>query len=174
MGEGDGGELRHRHGNGSAPLGRCPSAPLPLPTAAAARRCRCPPLPLPTAAGRRTLCCGSMRAASHLALAATRPPELPGLHARRRSQRRGTALWFLGFVARPGQAHVCVCMVYATHSRPRVACCVLLVAAALSQPQVLERDHYGLEDVKERILEFIAIGHLNKSVQGKIICLVQL
>ena len=48
------------------------------------------------------------------------------------------------------------------------------VRAVLPHVQVLERDHYGLEDVKERILEFIAIGHLNKSVQGKIICLVLL
>lgn len=37
---------------------------------------------------------------------------------------------------------------------------------------VLNEDHYGLEDVKERILEFIAVGSLRKSVQGKIICLV--
>ncbi|CAD7940568.1 unnamed protein product [Amoebophrya sp. A25] len=37
---------------------------------------------------------------------------------------------------------------------------------------VLDRDHYGLTDVKERILEFIGVGKLKGSVQGKIICLV--
>ncbi|KAI9229761.1 MAG: ATP-dependent protease La [Piptocephalis tieghemiana] len=38
--------------------------------------------------------------------------------------------------------------------------------------KVLEEDHYGLEDVKDRILEFIAVGKLKGTVQGKIICLV--
>lgn len=37
--------------------------------------------------------------------------------------------------------------------------------------KVLDRDHYGLEDVKNTILEFIAVGKLKGSVQGKIICL---
>ena len=37
--------------------------------------------------------------------------------------------------------------------------------------QVLDEDHYGLEDVKKRILEFIAVSHLKGSVQGKTICL---
>jgi Lon-like ATP-dependent protease len=37
--------------------------------------------------------------------------------------------------------------------------------------KVLDRDHYGLEDVKDIILEFIAVGKLKGSVQGKIICL---
>eukprot|EP00934_Nitzschia_sp_Nitz4_P008056 Nitzschia sp. Nitz4//scaffold4_size323378//19860//22718//NITZ4_000613-RA/size323378-processed-gene-0.256-mRNA-1//1//CDS//3329553258//8046//frame0 len=37
--------------------------------------------------------------------------------------------------------------------------------------KVLDRDHYGLEDVKDTILEFIAVGKLKGSVQGKIICL---
>ena len=36
---------------------------------------------------------------------------------------------------------------------------------------VLDRDHYGLDDVKDAILQFIAIGKLKGSVQGKIICL---
>jgi ATP-dependent Lon protease len=39
-------------------------------------------------------------------------------------------------------------------------------------PQVLDEDHYGLEDVKERILEFIAVGRLRGSTHGKILCLV--
>lgn len=38
--------------------------------------------------------------------------------------------------------------------------------------QVLDKDHYGLEDVKDRILEFIAVGRLRGSTQGKILCLV--
>ena len=38
--------------------------------------------------------------------------------------------------------------------------------------QVLDEDHFGLEDVKERILEFIAVGRLRGSTQGKILCLV--
>lgn len=37
---------------------------------------------------------------------------------------------------------------------------------------VLNEDHYGLEDIKRRILEFIAVGRLRGTVQGKIICLV--
>ncbi|CAK9296857.1 unnamed protein product [Gordionus sp. m RMFG-2023] len=36
--------------------------------------------------------------------------------------------------------------------------------------KILEADHYGMEDVKKRILEFIAVSHLKKSVQGKILC----
>jgi len=38
--------------------------------------------------------------------------------------------------------------------------------------QVLDEDHYGLKDVKERILEFIAVGQLRGTVHGKILCLV--
>ncbi|KAJ1503690.1 ATP-dependent Lon protease pim1 [Coelomomyces lativittatus] len=37
---------------------------------------------------------------------------------------------------------------------------------------ILDEDHYGLKDVKERILEFIAIGKLKGTVQGKILCFV--
>ena len=36
---------------------------------------------------------------------------------------------------------------------------------------ILDRDHYGLDDVKDAILQFIAIGKLKGTVQGKIICL---
>ncbi|KAJ8771816.1 hypothetical protein K2173_026993 [Erythroxylum novogranatense] len=36
---------------------------------------------------------------------------------------------------------------------------------------ILDEDHYGLTDVKERILEFIAVGKLRGISQGKIICL---
>lgn len=37
---------------------------------------------------------------------------------------------------------------------------------------VLNEDHYGLEDVKERILEHMAVNFLKGSAGGKIICLV--
>lgn len=37
---------------------------------------------------------------------------------------------------------------------------------------ILEEDHYGLEDIKERILEFIGVGRLTGGVRGSIICLV--
>jgi Lon-like ATP-dependent protease len=37
--------------------------------------------------------------------------------------------------------------------------------------KVLDRDHYGLDDVKDTILQFIAIGKLKGSVEGKILCL---
>ena len=33
--------------------------------------------------------------------------------------------------------------------------------------EILNEDHYGLEDVKKRILEFIAVSQLKGSVQGK-------
>lgn len=36
--------------------------------------------------------------------------------------------------------------------------------------QVLDEDHYGMEDVKKRILEFIAVSQLKGHTQGKIIC----
>ncbi|XP_071342841.1 lon protease homolog, mitochondrial isoform X2 [Trachinotus anak] len=36
--------------------------------------------------------------------------------------------------------------------------------------QVLEEDHYGMDDVKKRILEFIAVSQLRGSTQGKILC----
>ncbi len=37
---------------------------------------------------------------------------------------------------------------------------------------VLERDHYGLEKVKERILEYLAVQKLTESIKGPILCLV--
>ena len=38
--------------------------------------------------------------------------------------------------------------------------------------KVLERDHYGLEKVKERILEFISVKKLAPELKGQILCLV--
>ena len=38
--------------------------------------------------------------------------------------------------------------------------------------KVLEEDHYGLEKVKERILEFLAITSLSEKLKGPILCLV--
>lgn len=38
--------------------------------------------------------------------------------------------------------------------------------------KVLDADHWGLEKVKERIVEFIAVGNLVGSLRGPIICLV--
>ena len=35
---------------------------------------------------------------------------------------------------------------------------------------ILDEDHYGMKDVKERILEFIAVGILKNKVGGKILC----
>ena len=38
--------------------------------------------------------------------------------------------------------------------------------------KILNEDHYGLSDIKERILEFIGVGKLAQGVKGSIICLV--
>ncbi len=35
---------------------------------------------------------------------------------------------------------------------------------------VLDEDHYGLEDVKERILEYLAVRSLNENARGSILC----
>ncbi|KAJ7562500.1 hypothetical protein O6H91_03G071600 [Diphasiastrum complanatum] len=37
--------------------------------------------------------------------------------------------------------------------------------------KILDEEHYGLADIKERILEFIAVGKLRGTALGKIICL---
>ncbi|KHC54492.1 ATP-dependent protease La [Candida albicans P75010] len=37
--------------------------------------------------------------------------------------------------------------------------------------EILDRDHYGLKDVKDRILEFISVGKISGNVDGKILCL---
>ena len=38
--------------------------------------------------------------------------------------------------------------------------------------KILDHDHYGLQKVKERILEFIAVRQLNPEAKGQILCLV--
>ena len=38
--------------------------------------------------------------------------------------------------------------------------------------EILDEQHYGLEKVKERILEYLAIRKLSKSLKGPIVCLV--
>lgn len=41
-----------------------------------------------------------------------------------------------------------------------------------SAKKILERDHYGLKDVKDRILEFLAVRKMKQDTKGSIICLV--
>jgi len=41
-----------------------------------------------------------------------------------------------------------------------------------SAQQVLDEDHYGLEDVKERIIEYLAVQNRVKNTKGPILCLV--
>lgn len=38
--------------------------------------------------------------------------------------------------------------------------------------EILERDHYGLDQVKQRILEYLAVRQLTKQLKGPILCLV--
>lgn len=38
--------------------------------------------------------------------------------------------------------------------------------------KILDKEHYGLEKVKERILEYLAVQKLTESIRGPIICLV--
>ena len=38
--------------------------------------------------------------------------------------------------------------------------------------KILERDHYGLKEVKDRILDYLAVKKLNPKMRGTIICLV--
>ncbi|QGU94255.1 endopeptidase La [Clostridium bovifaecis] len=38
--------------------------------------------------------------------------------------------------------------------------------------EILEDEHYGLEDVKDRIIEFLAVKSMSRSLKGPILCLV--
>ena len=38
--------------------------------------------------------------------------------------------------------------------------------------EILNRDHYGLEDVKERIIEYLAVLQMKKDMKGPILCFV--
>ena len=59
---------------------------------------------------------------------------------------------------------VCLEMPWGVETRERAS-----VSAAR---KILERDHFGLEKVKERILEFVAVRQMNPDAKGQIICLV--
>lgn len=59
---------------------------------------------------------------------------------------------------------VCLEMPWGSETRERAS-----VSAAR---KILDRDHFGLEKVKERILEFIAVRQMNPDARGQIICLV--
>ena len=59
---------------------------------------------------------------------------------------------------------VCLEMPWGQETRERAS-----VSAA---QKILDRDHFGLEKVKERILEFIAVRQMNPQAKGQIICLV--
>jgi len=38
--------------------------------------------------------------------------------------------------------------------------------------EIFDREHYGLEDVKDRIIEYLAVRKMSKSLKGPILCLV--
>lgn len=38
--------------------------------------------------------------------------------------------------------------------------------------KILDEDHYHLEEVKERIIEYLAVGKLNKKIKGPILCFI--
>lgn len=59
---------------------------------------------------------------------------------------------------------VCLEMPWNKHTRDR--------ADVEKAKAILDRDHFGLETVKERILEFIAVRKINPDAKGKILCLV--
>ncbi len=63
-----------------------------------------------------------------------------------------------------GYLDTCLELPWMTKTRERVS------VAAVSN--VLDADHYGLDKVKERILEFVAVKQLAPQLKGQIICLV--
>ncbi len=42
----------------------------------------------------------------------------------------------------------------------------------IAAKEILDKDHYGLEDVKERIIEYLSVRKLKQDTKGSIICLV--
>lgn len=36
--------------------------------------------------------------------------------------------------------------------------------------KILDNDHYGMDDVKRRVKEFVAVAKMKKATQGKILC----
>ncbi|MBE6919381.1 MAG: endopeptidase La [Ruminococcaceae bacterium] len=59
---------------------------------------------------------------------------------------------------------VCLDMPWGKHTRDR--------ADVEKARTILDRHHFGLDKVKERILEFIAVRQINPDAKGKILCLV--
>ena len=59
---------------------------------------------------------------------------------------------------------VCLEMPWGKETRER--------ASVEAARKILDRDHFGLEKVKERILEFIAVRQMNPDAKGQILCLV--
>ncbi len=59
---------------------------------------------------------------------------------------------------------VCLEMPWGKETRER--------ASVPAARKILDRDHFGLEKVKERILEFIAVRQINPDAKGQIVCLV--
>lgn len=43
-----------------------------------------------------------------------------------------------------------------------------MILIKIISAEVLDEDHYGLKDIKERILEFISVGALTGNVQVRI------
>ena len=42
----------------------------------------------------------------------------------------------------------------------------------MKREEILEEDHYGLKEVKERIIEYLAVQKRVKKLKGPILCLV--
>ncbi|CAH2060342.1 unnamed protein product [Thlaspi arvense] len=67
--------------------------------------------------------------------------------------------------------YVCVCCPLIEKSDILIWFCSDDNFDVLRAEKILKADHYGLSDVKERILEFLAVAGLRGTSQGKIICL---
>ena len=47
----------------------------------------------------------------------------------------------------------------------------MMILDMKKRKRILNRDHYGLEKVKERVLEYLAVQKLTNSLKGPILCL---